>query len=721
MSNPSLPPLLEPSWPLAELEEIARAAGSLFDASYVWLALRNRHGAIVPMITLTSDGGGFETADPHLLHKFVGAILQPLTGRSATKAPVGITDLHKHKEFVELAGPEISVMRSLAAVTLMDDSAVLGAIVLTCPQTQELSEKRIVMLRMFAQQALTTIRLSAAAGANAAQAAELNATLIASQALTSTLKSEEVFNGIVKSIQDVIECDSALIYRFDEAAGALRIITSLGKGMEGLAGTVTPLDDTKSKAALVARESRSESKPFVGIIGPQEHVGANTNALTAGPNVSLLCMPLISKRRLRGVASLARTRPFTQRDINALARLSPIAAAALENVELYDAEHAARQQQEALFDSASDGFALVDEQLRLIKVNGAFARYFAADSEMMVGQAACTIFSSLASLQGMQSCLLCDSVTHAQCLLRKVIADRASFDHVECALPAPAAHDEARASAGPAVAGREIDFSLTPVQGPEQRAQALMVGRDVSAAREVERVRAQFINMTTHELGTPLQTVSGNIDLFVHAHVHDLPPKHLNWLKTALATANSMETMVADLEVLSKRDAGVWVIDPGPTDIAAEARAALDEMRLNADKKTVRLLPMREEPTLPLAWADHRRVRQVARNLIINAINYTPEGGSVAVSLSYDHQWVQLHVSDTGVGIPAEQTERIWQRYTRVPMPDGSAGADGQGLGLAIVRIIVDAHKGLKAVRSEVGRGTTISISFPRADRAMRQ
>lgn len=717
MSNPSLPPLPEPKWPLPELAEIARAAGALLDATRVWIALRDRHGDIVPQIALRSVGDQFEPADPGELHDFVGVITRSLTGRAATNIPVGIADLHARREIVEKAGPEAPLMRSLAAVTLLNESTVLGALIVTSAQVEALTERRRQILSSLAYQAVTTIRLNFAAESNAAQANELNAILIASQALTSTLKSDEVFRGIIHSIQGVITCDRALIYRFDEQAGMLRIITSLGEGTEGLAGAQTPLNDPDSKAAWVARNGRS----FSGMIGSSDEIGAQTNKLTDGKNVWLLCMPLMSKGRLRGVASLARDVGFTQRDLRALARLSPIAAAALENVDLYGAEHVARQQQEAIFDSASDGFALVDDQLRLIQVNAAFARYVAADPEALLGQVACAVFASLSPTQAGASCLLCNGVDHERCLLRESIVNAASFDHVECAFPIPTTPETTHGSVGPRPIGREIDFSLTPVPGPEQRPHVLLVGRDVSAVREVERVRAQFINMTTHELDGPLHTVGGQLELFIRAHERDMTPHQLSGLKMALATANSMVTMVADLEVLSKRDAGQWVIEPRPEDLAGEAQAALDEMRLNADKKGVRLNPLHVAPNLPLAWMDKRRARQVARNLITNAINYTSAGGAVTVGLSADAQWVRLHVSDTGIGIPANELELIWQRYHRTPRPDGAEQTPGQGLGLAIVRIIVDAHNGQREVKSEVGQGTTFTISFPRADRVSRR
>lgn len=113
------------------------------------------------------------------------------------------------------------------------------------------------------------------------------------------------------------------------------------------------------------------------------------------------------------------------------------------------------------------------------------------------------------------------------------------------------------------------------------------------------------------------------------------------------------------------------------------------------------------------------RARQVARNLIINAIKFTPSGGRVLVSVFADANWVTLQVEDTGIGFSEEVSGKIWQRFFQAPQPQGSERSAGRGLGLAIVRIIVEAHGGLREAHSVPGEGTIFTISFPRADRSI--
>jgi signal transduction histidine kinase len=715
MSNPSLPPLPEPVWPLAELDELARSAGALLDASLVWLVLRNRHGQYVVRIALESGAGGFVAMDHTPYREFIAGVMRSLTNRQDVTPPVGIADLHARPETRDMVRQNPPAMRSLAAVTLLNASEtdVFGALIVTSSQVEPLTERRRKMLEMFARQTVMTIRLSAAAESNAAQANELGAILIASTALTASLNPDDVIRGIIHSIQGVVTCDSALIYRYDESARRLRIISSLGIGAETLEGITTSIDDRVSLAARVARDQR----PLYDVVNSQDELGGNTSKLVqsaSGEKVALLCIPLTSKGRVRGVASLARVAAFSPREVTALARLAPIAAAALENVDMYRAEQAARRQQEVIFGSASDGFALVDDGLRFLQVNDAFAQYLAADPKTLIGQGACDVFAAATG----RDCLLCGGADHRRCLLREAVTTRSGRSHVECVVPAPEPSSHAaHASVGPQPHGRDIDFSLTPIESAEHHTNVLLVGRDVSAAREVERVRAQFINMTSHEMGTPLQTISGNIEMFILENARYLAPEQLYRLRTALATTRSMSTFAQDLRLLSERDANQWSIAPQSVDLAAEAAAAIDEIRLSAEVKGVALAPLHAAPALPPAWVDPRRARQVARNLISNAIKYTARGGSVRVSVAADADWVRLSVQDTGIGIPPELQPRIWERYYRVPLADGSEPVSGQGLGLAIVRIITEAHGGKRNIESVLGQGTTITISFPRADR----
>jgi signal transduction histidine kinase/GAF domain-containing protein len=714
----------EPSWPAQELGELARATAVLLGASQVWLALLDRHGNIVPRIAVTADRGAPIASDPSNQQTFTARVISLLLARNSLD-PLVIGDLRQQPDLLRSVNPDVSVIQSLAAVALVSEGKMIGALIVTRAQSAAFSDVIRQPLNMLASMVMAAIRLTSNAERNAAQASELSALLNAARALTNSLDSRQVFRAIIESIQGVIRCDSALIYRYDERSKQLRVIAGMGERPDALEGSLIALNDASSKAAWVARERHH----YVGVVRPEDEIGAHTDALALRPGAtfSLLCMPLVSKGRLRGVASLARRYAFTTPEVGALERLSPIAAAALENVEMFHQSQAARQQQEALFASASDGFALIDDGRRFAQVNPAFARYMATDPADVLGQICCKSFSvaSDGAPHGPDSCRLCHG--EPECLLYQVMRTGASRDHVECIFPPrePMLISEptlgaqaARVSAGPESMARTIDFSLTPIVGSDQRPRLLLVGRDVSGPREMQRLRAEQIQLISHEMAGPLHSISANIDYFLRYNGHTISREQIAMLDTARATALSMTTLVDDLDLISRRDAGEWRIDLQPTDITEEALNAAAEMEIIAQQQNI-ILRTDMEPRVPLALADRARVRQVARNLIINAIKFTRKGGRVQVTVRSDASWVAIQVEDTGVGIPDNELPLIWTRYYQSPHT-GSVRASGRGLGLAIVRIIMEEHHGQKDVRSEVGRGTVFIVRFPRADRGGR-
>ena len=711
----------EPTWPIEELRDLAHASATLLDATRVWVALHDRNGAFIPSIALADENGAITPIDPLSRSDLIKSVANLLL-RGRSTDPLVFPNLLAQPELARLVGTDAAAMRSLAAVALVNEGKMIGALIITSAQAGPLNDRRRQALTMLANQAVATIRLNAAVERNAAQAREMGALLSAAQALTSSLDSNQVFGAIIQSIQGVISFESALIYRFEERAGLLRVIAGVGARPDALDGAVTAVNDPSSKAALVAQQRQY----FAGVVRPEDEIGPHTDKLRAGATIALLCMPLISKGRLRGVASLARQRGFTADEVNAMKRLSPIAAAALENVGLYHRSQAERQQLAALFASASDGFAMIDDGLRFTQVNSAFARYVAADADALVEQPCCQVLDAATeSGPNPATCLLCRGAP--DCLLRQVMRTGASMDHVECVFPPPAwpppgaptaDADGLRPSEGPPPAARTIDFSLTPMQAADRRPRLLLVGRDVSGPREMERFRAEQIQMVSHEMGNPLQLISGSIEIFLKFYGMNLAPQGLELLNSIRATTFSMRALVADLDLISRKEAGQWTITPAPMNLDAEVRAVVTEMTLIAQRKGIEL-QMGPNPPLPQALADAGRVQQVARNLIINATKFTPRGGHIWVSVEADANWVTLKVTDTGIGIPEDLLPRIWRRFYQAPQPK-SFGVAGRGLGLAIVQIIAKAHGSLPNVQSEVGKGTTFTVSFPRADRGGR-
>lgn len=677
----------------ATLERLANTVAALMSVSIVSLSLLDQTtGRLTPWVTLDDGGLSARPTRPSPsadVEMWVASHLLPVSLRN-------LSDPDALRQFPSLAALPASA-GSLLCLPLIDARHILGALTVISPQPDAFDDGRTQLLQVFSEMAALAVSKTIQSEAHASQARELSALLDASRALTSSLDASQVFTHIVGSIRKVIACDDAVIYVYDERANALRAVAGMGPRGDRLGGKRVPLNDPHSIAAWVASNRRARlSSPGYGEVGPV------TELFLSGENLSLLCVPLISKNSLRGVIMLARMQAFRPGELGVALNLSNIIAATLENVELYQHEQAEREQQAAIFASASDCFALVDGALTLIEVNGAFARLIGQPREQLIGQSCNEVLRQRVS----GDCPLCDGERYIERALREGMA----FDHIECQFEQP--HQFVRRTGAPRQRKRSIDFSVTPVMGPEGP-RALLAGHDITAIREVDEMKSNFLSMVSHELRGPLQTLNGYLDLLIDDTGQETPEQRQDFLRRARAGSERLTALVDDLLLISRRDAGQFALMREPVDLAPTIRETMEELELTAQDAEVRLV-VDVPPSLPLVLADAPRIGQVARNLVANAIKFTPEGGEVRISAQATPTQVILQVRDTGIGIPQEHLPRIFDRFYQVGEATSRGKPHGQGLGLAIVRIIVEGHDGALHVESTPRQGSAFTVALNR-------
>jgi signal transduction histidine kinase len=218
-----------------------------------------------------------------------------------------------------------------------------------------------------------------------------------------------------------------------------------------------------------------------------------------------------------------------------------------------------------------------------------------------------------------------------------------------------------------------------------------------------------MILTASHDLRNPVNLTLGALDM-LNQNLTDLTPVQREVLDLALLGVRRIETLISDLLDLERveRRVGLTLNECNVTEIA---RTVVMENRMQAQSKHQTLdadLP----DGLPPVWGDVQRLYQVVANLVSNAIKYTPAGGRIGVSLHREDEQLLLEVTDTGYGIPQEAQARVFERFYRV---SGSSSIDvgGTGLGLALVKSIVDQHGGRVWVTSQVGHGSTFNVSLP--------
>ncbi len=238
----------------------------------------------------------------------------------------------------------------------------------------------------------------------------------------------------------------------------------------------------------------------------------------------------------------------------------------------------------------------------------------------------------------------------------------------------------------------------------------LLVG-DVSTLRRLERMRSDFVANVSHELRTPLAAIAGAAETLADGALAD-PEAGPRFVATIERHADRLTALVDDLLTLSRLESTPENIERAPVDFALVVRQACEPVSVRARDAGLSLGVAADGPVRVVG--DPEALRRLVDNLVVNAVTYTPTGGSVQVSLTAIDGRAVLTVADTGIGIGPEHIARIFERFYRVDKAR-SRGKGGTGLGLSIVKHAVNLHGGDIAVESRPGAGTTFTVSIPLA------
>ena len=248
----------------------------------------------------------------------------------------------------------------------------------------------------------------------------------------------------------------------------------------------------------------------------------------------------------------------------------------------------------------------------------------------------------------------------------------------------------------------------------------IWVFRDATKERENDRLKTEFVGRVSHELRTPLTSIKGFIELILDGDVGEVSPEVREFLTIAYDSSELLISIVNDILDITRIDAQSVHLDAQPVDLGMILHATSKSLQPMIDARRQHLAV--DLPTdLPLVYADQERLKQIMINLINNANKFTPDGGSIAVrawlapttpDMSGYAPMLVVSVTDTGIGIPTAHQAQIFERFYRVDAID-TQKVKGNGLGLSIVRSLVELHGGTIWVESTEGSGATFCFTLP--------
>jgi two-component system sensor histidine kinase GlrK len=228
--------------------------------------------------------------------------------------------------------------------------------------------------------------------------------------------------------------------------------------------------------------------------------------------------------------------------------------------------------------------------------------------------------------------------------------------------------------------------------------------------KEVDNMKSDFFSLMSHELRTPLTSIKEGTNLLLEGLGGEITRKQKRILSIIAEESNRLIGLVNSLLDLTKMEAGMLDYHFAPTDLAVLIRQCLTEILPLAESKKITLEKIIDD--IPVVQLDTERMLQALRNLVGNAVKFTPEGGHIAIASQIVKKGIELSVRDSGPGIAPENIERIFGRFQQVST-DTIANVKGTGLGLAIVKHIIHAHGGKIWVKSKRGEGSTFFVFLP--------
>ena len=412
-----------------------------------------------------------------------------------------------------------------------------------------------------------------------------------------------------------------------------------------------------------------------------------------GP-ISFLLAPILHRGERAGTFYLAGKegeREFTQEDEETLALFASQAAMVIANARRHQEERRARADLETLVNTSPVGVVVFDAATGVPKsLNREALRI--ADRLRDPGQSPEDLLDmvSFRRADGREASL-------REFPMTELLSSGETVRAEEIVLEAPG--------------GRRVTVLLnaTPIVGDEGAVESVVVTmQDMADVEELERLRADFLAMVSHELRAPLTSIKGSAATVLGSSAELDPAVVLQFLRIIDEQADHMNGLVADLLDVARIEAGELPVSPEPAEAAALADRARSAFSSGGGRNP---LEIDIQPGLPLVLADRRRIVQVLGNLLDNAARHSPQSSAIRVGAVRDGVHVAFSVADEGQGIPAENLPRLFRKFSRIQPEE--PGED-TGLGLAICKGIVEAHGGRIWAESEgPGRGTRFTFTLP--------
>jgi signal transduction histidine kinase len=561
--------------------------------------------------------------------------------------------------------------RSLIAAPLLGRKDVIGVLTLTHERASYFRPEHLVLLQAISSQAAMAIENAQLYTSEHKRVQELVALNMLTRQISSFTNSNTLLDTFPSLMQSTLGYPMVTLWLNRSAQGqAIR----LKLHSHASAADIEFGDEDSLQLAPQQAASNNRAVLVSGLVANSPAGKIKTGQLKLNSHTfrSVAAVPFLLQGSLAGVLAVHSPNPGQIQDSDrvVLETLASQVASALERIHLFESVNHEQRRLAAVLDSAADAILMFDQDECLLITNPAGVRLF-TDIDARIGH-------PLPAGKGYDELIE---------MLKQAKED-------ESGLSGEASWPD----------GRTFMISIAPVK----QGGWVVVLSDVSHFKALDKLKNEFIATASHDLKNPLTTVMGFSDLIDRAG--PLNEMQSDFLKRIQHAAKHMHELVINLLEMARMEMGIE-LDLEDVDINQLLTAIEDEFRPQAAMKNHQLKLDLIAGSL-MVRGDLKRLQQVARNLVGNAIKYTPDGGVVTISSQVENGEVRVAIKDTGIGIPAEALPNLFQKFYRVRC-EQTENIEGNGLGLAIVKSIVERHNGSISVISAPGKGSTFLVTIP--------
>jgi PAS domain S-box-containing protein len=498
--------------------------------------------------------------------------------------------------------------------------------------------------------------------------------------LGSAIDLKEIMGNILELIKSFFRADFVWMLVNDSEGNLLLKKAANFRAKEG--DIIYPKDISSAegysidkKTTIVIPDIRAEERFYLHpeISAVSYHTAASVPMFIGDKSVGAFTLYYLGSRVIKA------------EEIHFLEIIANILAVSLERSDLYIKSIADKGRSETVLQNVADGIITVDNTGRVISVNKAFEKMSGFPAVRAEGLSVCDVFRYAE-----------DNI-------------RLRFLLGECLDAALSGRQAVREAELITIYGQNmpVQISSNPVYDAAGNViSAVNLFRDISSEKEIDRMKTDLIRSVSHEFRTPLSAIVGMTEMILEGDISDIQTR--KYLNTILSEGIRLSSMVSDLLSIARIESGKEILKSGPVVINEILKTVIESFTSIIDKKkaSVELDISLDEVFL----GDEEKIKQILMNFLDNSLTFSDEGCKIIISAGKKDDNIEIMISDNGWGIPEEDLPHLTERFYR-----GKHGEriKGTGLGLSLCNEIVKMHKGTMDIKSRVGEGTEITVTFP--------